>query len=154
MFEGFDSRTVPGEGADIHLRVGGAGPPLLLLHGHPQTSARWHKVAPGLAERHTGVAALVRGRGRPWGARPPIPARGVAGGDPGRPGRVLQGLSRTSRTARSLYSVSAHSASGSEPGTMPAPASRWARWPSRVAQRRAIAHSPSPVWSTQPTGPA
>ena len=57
MFEGFDSRTVPGEGADIHLRVGGAGPPLLLLHGYPQTSAMWHRVAPGLAERFTVVAA-------------------------------------------------------------------------------------------------
>jgi len=69
MFEGFDSRTVAGEGADIHLRVGGDGPPLLLLHGYPQTSAMWHRVAPGLADRHTVVAADLRGYGR--SAKPP-----------------------------------------------------------------------------------
>jgi hypothetical protein len=37
MFEGFDSRTVPGEGADIHLRVGG-GPPLLLPEESPEAT--------------------------------------------------------------------------------------------------------------------
>jgi haloacetate dehalogenase len=69
LFEGFASRTVAGEGADIHLRVGGDGPPLLLLHGYPQTSAMWHRVAPGLAERSTVVAADLRGYGR--SSRPP-----------------------------------------------------------------------------------
>ena len=64
LFEGFDSRTVAAEGAAIHLRLGGHGPPLLLLHGYPQTSAMWHKVAPGLAERFTVVAADLRGYGR------------------------------------------------------------------------------------------
>jgi haloacetate dehalogenase len=63
LFKGFTSRTVAGDGADIHLRLGGAGPPLLLLHGYPQTSAMWHKVAPGLAERFTVVAADLRGYG-------------------------------------------------------------------------------------------
>jgi haloacetate dehalogenase len=63
LFEGFTSRTVAADGADIHLRLGGAGPPLLLLHGYPQTSAMWHKVAPGLAERCTVVAADLRGYG-------------------------------------------------------------------------------------------
>jgi haloacetate dehalogenase len=38
MFEGFDSRTVPGEGADIYLRVGGAGPPLLLPEESPEAT--------------------------------------------------------------------------------------------------------------------
>ncbi|HSK36138.1 MAG TPA: alpha/beta fold hydrolase, partial [Actinomycetota bacterium] len=69
MFEGFSSRTVAAEEADIHLRLGGAGPPLLLLHGYPQTSAMWHRVAPGLAERFTVVAADLRGYG--GSARPP-----------------------------------------------------------------------------------
>ena len=53
LFEGFGTRTVAAEGAEIHLRLGGGGPPLLLLHGYPQTSAMWHRVAPGLAERFT-----------------------------------------------------------------------------------------------------
>src|SRR5215211_3896946 len=352
MFEGFDRRTVAAEGADIHLRLGGHGPPLLLLHGYPQTSAMWHRVAPGLAERFTVVAADLRGYGgsakppsdpdhlayskrvmardmvqvmaelgfggfavaghdrggrvgyrmaldhpaavtrlavldivptfvmwqrmdrelamatyhwlflaqpdglpetmigadpawwvreklRRWagdpdafapeaveeyvrcfadpaaihascedywagagsparcwssGARTASPAgprtRWPPGGPcattsaaraspaatswprrrPPRPWprwrgssprgrgsrgrRPAQGLSSTSSMARSLCSVSTHSVSGSEPGTMPAPASRWARRPSRVAPRRAITHSPSPRWSTQPTGPA
>ena len=69
MFEGFSTRTVAAEGADIHLRVGGDGPPLLLLHGYPQTSAMWHKVAPGLAEWFTVVAADLRGYG--GSAKPP-----------------------------------------------------------------------------------
>jgi haloacetate dehalogenase len=51
LFDGFGTRTVAAEGAAIHLRIGGDGPPLLLLHGYPQTSAMWHRVAPGLAER-------------------------------------------------------------------------------------------------------
>jgi haloacetate dehalogenase len=69
MFEGFQDRTVAAAGADIHLRLAGEGPPLLLLHGYPQTSAMWHRVAPGLAERCTVVAADLRGYGR--SAKPP-----------------------------------------------------------------------------------
>jgi haloacetate dehalogenase len=63
LFEGFDTRTVAAEGASIRLRLAGDGPPLLLLHGYPQTSAMWHRVAPGLAERFTVVAADLRGYG-------------------------------------------------------------------------------------------
>lgn len=47
----------------IHALVGGSGPPLLLLHGHPQTHAIWHRVAPQLAERFTVVACDLRGYG-------------------------------------------------------------------------------------------
>ncbi|MET0207844.1 MAG: alpha/beta hydrolase [Burkholderiaceae bacterium] len=47
----------------IKAIVGGSGPPLLLLHGHPQTHAIWHKVAPRLAERFTVVACDLRGYG-------------------------------------------------------------------------------------------
>lgn len=51
------------EGVAIRAAVGGNGPPLLLLHGHPQTHAIWHKVAPALAERFTVVACDLRGYG-------------------------------------------------------------------------------------------
>ena len=47
----------------IRVRVGGQGRPLLLLHGHPQTSALWHKVAPALAAQFTLVLADLRGYG-------------------------------------------------------------------------------------------
>jgi len=60
-FETFDVESSPG--VHIHLRVGGQGAPLLLLHGHPQTHALWHKVAPALAERFTLVLADLRGYG-------------------------------------------------------------------------------------------
>lgn len=47
----------------INAITGGSGPPLLLLHGHPQTHAIWHKVAPALLERFTIVACDLRGYG-------------------------------------------------------------------------------------------
>ncbi len=50
-------------GVQIHARVFGDGPPLLLLHGHPQTHAIWHRVAPTLAEHFTLVLADLRGYG-------------------------------------------------------------------------------------------
>jgi len=60
-----------GEDIEIAYALGGSGPPLLLLHGHPQTHALWHRVAPALAQRHTVVAADLRGYGdssKPAGA--------------------------------------------------------------------------------------
>ena len=54
---------LPGDGVTIRVAVGGNGPPLLLLHGHPQTHVTWRKVAPALAERFTVVAADLRGYG-------------------------------------------------------------------------------------------
>jgi len=64
LFPGFRSvRIDVGAGVDIHALVGGSGPPLLLLHGHPQTLAIWHRVAPRLAERFTVVACDLRGYG-------------------------------------------------------------------------------------------
>ncbi|QIG44205.1 alpha/beta hydrolase [Nocardioides anomalus] len=52
------------DGVRLHARVAGQGPPVLLLHGYPETSAMWHRVAPALAEDHTVVAADLRGYGR------------------------------------------------------------------------------------------
>jgi haloacetate dehalogenase len=51
------------DGVEIDALVGGSGPPLLMLHGHPQTRAMWHKVAPTLARTHTVVLADLRGYG-------------------------------------------------------------------------------------------
>lgn len=63
-FPGFASRFVEvGPGLNLFARIGGSGPPLLLLHGHPQTHAIWHRVAPALAERFTVVAADLPGYG-------------------------------------------------------------------------------------------
>ncbi|MDB5410153.1 MAG: alpha/beta hydrolase fold [Rhodospirillales bacterium] len=63
MFEGFESKTVTTSGATIRAVIGGSGPPLLLLHGYPQTHVMWHKLAPRLAERFTVVASDLRGYG-------------------------------------------------------------------------------------------
>ena len=64
LFPGFAQRSIEVEPqVRIHAVVGGSGPPLLLLHGHPQTLAIWHRVAPRLAERFTVVAADLRGYG-------------------------------------------------------------------------------------------
>ena len=63
MFEGFEPRRVAVGEIAINARIGGAGAPLLLLHGYPQTHAMWHRVAPRLAEHFTVVAADLRGYG-------------------------------------------------------------------------------------------
>jgi haloacetate dehalogenase len=63
MFEGFTTKDIEGDGARIHVRVGGKGPPLLLLHGNPLTHVMWHKIAPRLAEHYTVVATDLRGYG-------------------------------------------------------------------------------------------
>jgi len=63
MFEGFDRKRIETTGASINLAVGGDGPPLLLLHGFPQTHAMWHKIAPALAQQFTVVASDLRGYG-------------------------------------------------------------------------------------------
>jgi haloacetate dehalogenase len=63
MFEGFSRRRIATAGAEINLVIGGEGPPLLLLHGFPQTHACWHEVAPALARRFTVVASDLRGYG-------------------------------------------------------------------------------------------
>ncbi|WCE07532.1 alpha/beta fold hydrolase [Pseudomonas sp. JBR1] len=63
LFPGFEQRRLDVDGVELNCRVGGQGPALLLLHGHPQTHVMWHKVAPRLAERFTLVVADLRGYG-------------------------------------------------------------------------------------------
>jgi haloacetate dehalogenase len=73
VFEGFHLEMVDTGEALIRLRHGGSGPPLLLLHGHPQTHAMWHKVAPMLAESFTVAAMDLRGYGE--SSKPPTDER-------------------------------------------------------------------------------
>jgi haloacetate dehalogenase len=63
LFPGFEARWVRTNGADIFLRHGGEGPPLLLLHGNPQSHVCWHKVSAALARRYHVVVADLRGYG-------------------------------------------------------------------------------------------
>ena len=63
MFPGFKISKVQTTGASINVVSGGQGPPVLLLHGYPQTHVIWHKVAPRLAAEFSLVIADLRGYG-------------------------------------------------------------------------------------------
>ena len=63
LFAGFEKRVIETDSCPITARIGGSGPPLLLLHGYPETHLMWHRLAPRLAERFTVVAADLRGYG-------------------------------------------------------------------------------------------
>ena len=76
MFNNFESKTVLVNGLHIHCRIGGSGPALLLLHGHPQTHYIWHRVADRLAQDYTVVAADLRGYGD--SAKPGVTERAAA----------------------------------------------------------------------------
>jgi haloacetate dehalogenase len=72
FFEGFTLTTIPIPGGSIRLRHGGSGPPLLLLHGNPQSHCRWHLVAPAMARRFTVICPDLRGYG--GSCKPPATA--------------------------------------------------------------------------------
>lgn len=63
MYEDFERISFEHDGIAINARVGGAGPPVLLLHGYPQSLAMWSRIAPRLAKSYTVVAADLRGYG-------------------------------------------------------------------------------------------
>ena len=63
MIAGFTDHTAALDGVDISYSIGGSGPPLLLLHGFPQTRSMWAHVAPTLAETRTVICADLRGYG-------------------------------------------------------------------------------------------
>jgi len=63
FFPGFKRLTAKTSGATINFVTAGNGPPLLLLHGYPQTHIEWRDVAPKLAKKFTVVAADLRGYG-------------------------------------------------------------------------------------------
>ena len=62
-FPGFKHISTKTSGATIHSVVGGGGPPLLLLHGYPETHIEWRDVAPELSKKFTVVASDLRGYG-------------------------------------------------------------------------------------------
>ena len=76
MLEGFASLTIVRDGVPLHVRHAGQGAPLLLLHGHPQSHAMWHRVAPQLAQRFEVVLMDLRGYGD--SGRPPAGERSAA----------------------------------------------------------------------------
>ena len=63
FFPGFTLEGVTVKDGAIRVRRGGSGPPLLLLHGNPQTHAMWNAVAPELAKRFTVICPDLRGYG-------------------------------------------------------------------------------------------
>jgi haloacetate dehalogenase len=72
MFEGFTTERIDVGEAVLQVRHGGSGAPVVLLHGHPRTSATWHRVAPLLAQQHTVVCPDLRGYGQ--SSKPPTTA--------------------------------------------------------------------------------
>jgi haloacetate dehalogenase len=69
MFEDFEHSFIETGEAVIRVRYAGSGPPLLLLHGHPQTHVMWHKIAPRLAKDFSVIATDLRGYGE--SSKPP-----------------------------------------------------------------------------------
>lgn len=63
LMDGFRLLDIPVGGLTFRAAIAGDGPPLLLLHGHPQTHVTWRKIAPALARDHTVVAPDLRGYG-------------------------------------------------------------------------------------------
>jgi haloacetate dehalogenase len=86
MFEGFKEFNIPVQ-TDVHSSViihgihSGSGPPLLLLHGFPQTHRIWHKIAPSLTSTHTVIAIDLRG----YGASSKPPSSAASAGGPHKP---------------------------------------------------------------------
>lgn len=64
FFEGFELAQIAVSGGLMRMRLGGSGPPLLLLHGNPQTHAMWHAIAPQLARQFSVVCPDLRGYGQ------------------------------------------------------------------------------------------
>ena len=70
LFDGFEGAELDTPRGVIHAQTGGDGPPLLLLHGFPQSHLMWHPVAGRLAGSHTVVAADLPGYGASFRPEP------------------------------------------------------------------------------------
>src|SRR5258707_15644315 len=68
LHPGFAAHWIDTSIGKIFARSGGSGPPLLLIHGYPETNVMWHRVAPALAERFTLVIPDLPGYG--WSVAP------------------------------------------------------------------------------------
>ena len=68
LFPGFSSHWIDTDAGRIFARAGGSGPPLLLLHGFPQSHVMWHRLAPELSHRFSVVVMDLRGYG--WSSAP------------------------------------------------------------------------------------
>lgn len=90
MVQGFTLETILVDGIPLRVRHGGAGPPLLLLHGHPRTHTTWHRVAPLLADQFTVVCPDLPGFGQSQ-----VGAGGVAASSKRAKGSLLAGLMET-----------------------------------------------------------
>src|SRR5262249_60468388 len=77
LYPGFASHWIDTAAGRVFARSGGEGPPLLLLHGYPQTNGMWHRVAPALAAHFSLIVPDLPGYGwapgPPSGAPPPPP---------------------------------------------------------------------------------
>ena len=78
MLDVFEERRISVGEAEIYFRIGGKGPPLLLLHGYPQTHVMWHRVAPRLSKAFTLVMPDLRGYGRSKGPQADPEHRGYS----------------------------------------------------------------------------
>lgn len=67
MLPNFTAQRIAIGDSELHVRTGGSGPPLLLLHGYPQTGAMWHQVAPKLAQHYSLVIPDLPGYGQSQG---------------------------------------------------------------------------------------
>jgi haloacetate dehalogenase len=63
LLPGFETRRVAAAGIEIACRIGGKGPPVLMLHGYPETHVCWHRLAPVLAKSSSVVLADLPGYG-------------------------------------------------------------------------------------------
>ena len=63
MIDKFKAQKIKTSGAKINVKIAGNGPPVLFLHGYPQTHMIWHKVAPELSRHYTVVLTDLRGYG-------------------------------------------------------------------------------------------
>ena len=107
-FAGFEERRHGVEGADLHVRSGGTGDPVVLLHGYPETGAMWHEAAVALAASRTVVVPDLRGYGASLALDGRMTFRSMAGdvvalmGDLGFDRFDVVGHDRGARTAHRL----------------------------------------------------